>query len=187
MLYAKWVHDRSNRRRRWRHAAGLRGLTHGGFYAYFGSKQELQGASVAYGLKLTARCTRRYGATKAGRQAYADQYLSLWSRDNPGDGCTMGALAQEVARSTPETKAALKKGFDEMLSASGERSEVICERALLLGAIVMARAVQDPQLSEEILEAAREKLGCNSASKHALNDPEVEKVGNDDFGSQEFG
>ena len=97
------------------------GLTHGAFYAHFGSKQDLQEAAVAYGQELTASRTRSYAATKKGRKAYADRYLSPRHRDNPGDGCTMAALAQEVARSTPELKAAFERGFEEILSAIGGR------------------------------------------------------------------
>src|ERR1700760_3155453 len=65
------------------------GLTHGAFYAHFGSKQELQEAAIAYGQKFTASRNRSYGTTKKGRKAYADRYLSLWHRDHPGEGCTM--------------------------------------------------------------------------------------------------
>jgi TetR/AcrR family transcriptional regulator, transcriptional repressor for nem operon len=75
------------------------GLTHGAFYAHFGSKQELQEAAVAYGQALSASRVRNRGATKKGRKAYADRYLSLWHRDNPGDGCTMATLALTIARS----------------------------------------------------------------------------------------
>src|SRR5580692_7391099 len=85
------------------------GLTHGAFYAHFDSKQELQEAAVAYGQELSAGRARSYGATKKGRQAYADRYLSPRHRDNPSDGCTMAALGQEVARSTPELKAAFEQ------------------------------------------------------------------------------
>ena len=110
------------------------GLTHGAFYAHFGSKQELEEAAVAYGQGLSADRARSYGATKSGRRAFADRYLSLWHRDNPGDGCTMAALAQEVARSTPELKAAFEKGFEEILSAQGgDRKEAIFQTAALLG------------------------------------------------------
>ena len=59
------------------------GLTHGGFYAHFDSKQELQEAAVAYGQRLTASRARSYGATKMGRKACANRYLSPWHRDNP--------------------------------------------------------------------------------------------------------
>jgi TetR/AcrR family transcriptional repressor of nem operon len=135
------------------------GLTHGAFYAHFGSKQELEEAAIAYGQGLSASRARNRGATKKGRRAYAHRYLSLWHRDNPGDGCTMAALAQEVARSTPELKAAFEKGFEEIISAhGGDRKEAIFQSVALLGGVVLARAVQDAQLSEEILKSVRQNL-----------------------------
>lgn len=135
------------------------GLTHGAFYAHFDSKEELQEAAVAYGQRVSADRARSYRATKKGRRAFADLYLSFWHRDNPGDGCTMASLAQEVARSKPELKAAFEKGFEEFLSArGGDRKDAIFQTAALLGGVVLARAVQDPRLSDEILESVRQKV-----------------------------
>jgi TetR/AcrR family transcriptional repressor of nem operon len=135
------------------------GLTHGAFYAHFGSKQELQKAAVTCGQDLSAARVRNHGSTKKGRRAYSDEYLSIRHRNNPGGGCTMAALAQEVARSTPELKAAFERGFEEILTAKGgDRKQAIFQTAVLLGGVVLARAVQTPRLSEEILDSVHEKV-----------------------------
>jgi TetR/AcrR family transcriptional repressor of nem operon len=136
------------------------GLTHGAFYAHFGSKQKLQAAAVAYGQVVSVGRAKTHGATKMGRRSYADMYLNQRHRDNPGNGCTMAALGQEVARGTPELKAAFERGLEEILSAGGEdRKDAIFQTAALLGGIVLARAVQNRQFSDEILESVRQKLG----------------------------
>ena len=135
------------------------GLTHGAFYAHFGSKEELQSAAVAYGQKVSRERLLRSN-TANGKESYADRYLSPRHRDNPGDGCTMAALAQEVARSRPELKAAFEQGLEEILSANGgDRQEAIFQSAAMIGGVVLARAVRDPRLSNEILRSVRQRLG----------------------------
>ena len=94
-----------------------------------------------------------------GTGSFADQYLSREHRDNPGDGCTMAAVAQEVTRSTPELKAVTERGLEEYLSAKGgDGKEAIFESAAMIGAVVLARAIRDPRLSDEVLKGVRQKL-----------------------------
>lgn len=135
------------------------GLTHGAFYAHFGSKEELEAAAIAYGQKVSLGRLQR-SVSKKSKGSYADRYLSRRHRDNPGDGCTMAALAPEVARSTPELKAAFEQGLEDILLAKGgDRNEAIFQAAAMIGGVVLARAVQDPRLSDEILRSVRQKLG----------------------------
>src|SRR6201987_998688 len=91
------------------------GLTHGAFYAHFGSKEELQAAAVAYGQKASLERLWGSGSSKI-KGSYTDRYLSRRHRDNPGDGCITAALAAEVARSTPELRTAFEQGLEEILS-----------------------------------------------------------------------
>src|SRR5215472_9891190 len=85
------------------------GLTHGAFYAHFASKEDLQAAAIAYGQKVSLERVQR-SKKRTAKGSFADRYLSPQHRDNPGDGCTMAALGQEVARSAPELKAAFERG-----------------------------------------------------------------------------
>jgi TetR/AcrR family transcriptional repressor of nem operon len=144
------------------------GLTHGAFYAHFGSKEELEAAAVAYGQKVSLERVQR-SRNKKRKGSYADRYLSPWHRDNPGDGCTMAALGQEVSRSTPELKAAFEQGLEEILSAvGGDRKEAIFKAATMVGGVVLARAVQNPRLSDEILTSVRQRLILESTRESRL-------------------
>lgn len=135
------------------------GLTHGAFYAHFRSKEELEAAAVAYGQEVSLGRVQRSHGVNRGKESYADRYLSARHRDHPGDGCTMAALAQEVARSTPELKEALERGLEEILSAmGGNRKESIFQTAAMIGGVALARAVHDRRLSDEILESVRQKI-----------------------------
>ncbi len=145
------------------------GLTHGGFYAHFDSKEALVSESVSTALGQTIAHLRAAGeaAPKSGaRQAIAASYLNARHRDHAEKGCAAAALGSDVARLTPATKGVFEERLEEMLAMLGEycggrgdtRDKAIVMFSTMVGAMVLARAVRSKALSEEILEAAREAV-----------------------------
>lgn len=141
------------------------GMTHGGLYSQFGSKQRLVEEAVA---EAIASKGRELGETSTVGD-YVSEYLSPAHRDGPGSGCPLAALCSEMHRQSQgarERFTAGVKGMIGWLSArigSGTRQrqrdeDAIVTLASLVGALVLARAVSDPKLSDEILRATRKKL-----------------------------
>jgi len=144
------------------------GLTHGAFYAHFPSKDVLEAEAVDRAFAQSAR--RVYALTaNAGdaKQAFLDSYLSGAHRDRPGTGCAMAALGPEIARESAARKP-FTQGVKHMLDGmvrrfrwkrkGSERGNAIHLLSAAVGALILARAVDDPQLSDEILESVRDGL-----------------------------
>ena len=141
------------------------GLTHGGFYRHFRSKDDLAAEAVAYGLAASAEKQ----APLASLNELVAAYLSPAHRNNRGGGCVMAALGGDVARQgvavrlklTVHVRAQLDRlaGWLSGGNASARRERAIATLAGLVGAMVLARAVDDPELSDEILAAARAAYG----------------------------
>ncbi|MDD2870001.1 TetR/AcrR family transcriptional regulator [Neomegalonema sp.] len=154
------------------------GLTHGGFYRQFGSKDDLilQATRAALG-QTRARLTAPEGE-KGGPSldVILRRYLSEAHRDAVGEGCALAALGPDVARHGPELRAVLQQGVEECLplleaSVGAEdperaRDKALATLATMVGALVLARAVEDAELSREILDAA-----IREASPAAKPDP----------------
>jgi TetR/AcrR family transcriptional regulator, transcriptional repressor for nem operon len=153
------------------------GLTVGGFYKHFDSRDHLVAEAVnsAFG-----GWKRRVEAAKSGGppvsyEKLIDEYLNEAHRDNPGTGCAFSALAPEIARSDKRTRALTSEQVrnDIQLIATllpgrdkrRARSRAVLIFSALVGAMSLARAVSDEALSREILETTGELLK-NSASKH---------------------
>lgn len=153
------------------------GLTVGGFYKHFDSRDDLvaEAVSSAFG-----RWKRRVDAAKAGGppvsyEKLVDEYLNEAHRDNPGTGCAFSVLAPEIARSDKRTRAltseqvrndiqliaALHPAKDKRTS----RSRAILTFSALVGAMSLARAVSDEALAREILNTVAELLK-DSAQEH---------------------
>jgi TetR/AcrR family transcriptional repressor of nem operon len=157
------------------------GLTVGGFYKHFDSRDDLVAEAVnsAFG-----GWKRRVDAANSGGPpvSYEDlvgDYLSEAHRNNPGTGCAFSALAPEIARSDERTRAlASEQVRNDIQLIAGllptkdkrmARSRAILAFSALVGAMSLARAVSDVALSREILAAVTELLK-NSTSKHPFPD-----------------
>jgi TetR/AcrR family transcriptional repressor of nem operon len=141
------------------------GLTHGGFYGHFASKEDLVAQACR---RAVARMRQNWinvvdQATGDPLEALAATYLTPKHRDGAGRGCAMAALGPEVARQGPAARHAMTeelRPFIDYLSSlvkSGSRSlrrqKALATYASLVGALVVSRVVDDPDLSNEVLAA----------------------------------
>jgi TetR/AcrR family transcriptional regulator, transcriptional repressor for nem operon len=149
------------------------GLTVGGFYKHFNSRDDLVAEAVGSAL---GRWKRQVDAAASGGppvtyEALVDDYLSEAHRNDPGAGCPVSALAGEIGRSDKRTRALVTRQIRddiELLATlirdtnekdkSGARSQAILTYCALVGAIGVARAVSGEQLSREILKTVAQLL-----------------------------
>lgn len=140
------------------------GLTHGSLYSHFGSKEGL--TAEALSLALDESSERLSSASSL--DEYAARYLSRSHRDRPGEGCVMAALAGEI----PRQSAAIRQAFTEALRSAMQHvatlepetpeaeDEALAAIATMVGALALARAVDDRKLSDRLLKAARRRVTC---------------------------
>jgi TetR/AcrR family transcriptional regulator, transcriptional repressor for nem operon len=145
------------------------GLTHGALYAHFRSKEELALEALAYGLDQTA--SRMYSSTVNGMPdlgSYLDDYLSADALYDYASRCPMSASASEIGRQDKATSARFAEGYMVMVRAferqiaDNEPGTDALARAMvvvatMIGSIAIARgaAKGNPQVSEQVLKAAR--------------------------------
>ncbi|MFY9987991.1 MAG: TetR/AcrR family transcriptional regulator [Chthoniobacterales bacterium] len=145
------------------------GLTVGGFYKHFDSRDDLVAESVK---AATGPLQKQLLAAESGEAALTygslvDSYLSEAHRDHPGTGCPVSALACDIARGSKHIRSLLTEKVKSSLELfanllppeeSAARRKAILTVSALLGALELARAVSDQTLSDEILESTREAL-----------------------------
>jgi TetR/AcrR family transcriptional repressor of nem operon len=142
------------------------GLTHGGFYRHFDSREHLVAEAAQRALSQGSTWTMASGRL-GGRRGFTklvDGYLSAWHRDHPESGCGVAGIAADVARAECSARGAYTHQVQVCLAVLadlidnpdrqvGERDAVLT-LSVLVGAISMARAVDDPDLSQQILTNA---------------------------------
>ncbi len=144
------------------------GLTHGGFYGQFASKDDLVAETTERVLKNPRWQERLTGKTNPSFAEVVRGYLSPGHRDDPGTGCLIAALGADAARQPRSVRSALTDGLRVRLDAwmklvpgrsvAARREKALVTMATLVGALIIARAVDDPDLSDEVLEATGAEL-----------------------------
>lgn len=146
------------------------GLTHGGFYGHFDSKDDLmaQACERAVDQLLQDGEARRVNSSEDAFTNFIKNYLSIGHRDNAGAGCLMAALGAEAARQNPTVRAAftaaakrLHGALTAIIPASSKKKaheKALVTLATLVGAQVIARAVNDEEMSEEVLALVMKRV-----------------------------
>jgi AcrR family transcriptional regulator len=137
------------------------GLTNGAFYAHFSSKEDLVANVLADQLRAQRQNVDAEPSGRAGLEAFIRAYLSPQHRDQPADGCPSAALLDEIARRPPATRQAFT---DELLAtaddiaarldptdANAARTDALTILGLMIGTLQLARALTDPDLSDQLL------------------------------------
>jgi len=145
-------------------------LTHGGFYGHFASKDDLVAQASERAMAHAATNWRKVvdAAPEKPYAALLRHYLSPRHRDDPGHGCALAALSGDAARCAAPVRHAFADGLQSLIdiltdaipgrSKAVRRRKAVAAMTSLVGALTLARAVDDPELSDEILAAAQREL-----------------------------
>jgi TetR/AcrR family transcriptional repressor of nem operon len=140
------------------------GLTHGGFYGHFTSKEDLAAEAVAHALEQSTGLQSRYTNVAD----LVANYLSEGHFADRANGCALVALGGDMARRDDRVRSGATSYVRTQLerlagffrgTAAARRRRAITTLAGVVGALTLARAVEDPALSEEILSTARQVFG----------------------------
>src|SRR3954468_124326 len=147
------------------------GLTHGGFYAHFDSREALVVEAFAYAMDRSTARWRKLAEQTAPADRLAtivDSYLTPVHRDDPGHGCAVPALGAEIARESPKTRKAFATKLEQMIDMLAEqipdvprkvaRKRAMAALATMMGTLVLSRVAGNGEFSDEILGAGRDAV-----------------------------
>ncbi len=146
------------------------GLTHGGFYRHFDSREHLVAEAAQRALTEGSAWTIASGqiGNQRGYTALVEGYLSAQHRDHPESGCGVAGVAADVARAGGSARTSYSRQVKACLAVLADlignpdrhlgEGEAVLTLSVLVGAISMARAVDDPHLSQQLLSNAADAL-----------------------------
>jgi TetR/AcrR family transcriptional repressor of nem operon len=158
------------------HATGLSdvmaaaGLTHGGFYRHFDSKDQLVAEACAAAMEATCATTEALacGVGNDALEAIVTKYLCTDSRDNRSEGCPFAGLGSELARSDDKTRGVATAGFLKLVEVVAKqyrrtnpkaaKARALVAVTAMIGAVMMSRIVTDPELSAAILHHTKKHV-----------------------------
>jgi len=159
------------------------GLTHGGFYGHFASKDDLAAEITARVLGRDGWLERLTGKPDPSSAEVVRAYLSPRHRDDAGRGCLFAALGSDVVRQPRSVRRAFTEGLRRRVdvlrrlvpgrSAAARRQKALATMAGMVGALILSRAVDDPRLSEEILDATASTLAGSAVISTSIRHSET--------------
>jgi TetR/AcrR family transcriptional repressor of nem operon len=165
------------------------GLTHGGFYAHFDSRDALVIEAFAYAMDRSTERWRKLAETTPPEKrlaAIVDSYLTTVHRDDPGHGCAVPTLGAEIARESPKTRKAFAAKLQQMIEMLADqipevprkaaRKQAMAAVATMMGTLVLSRIAGSGEFSDEILGAGRDAvLERAKPAKRAAKKPAAKK------------
>ena len=147
------------------------GLTHGGFYAHFDSREALVIEAFAHAMDRSTERWRKLAEQTAPEKRLAtivDSYLTPIHRDDPGHGCAIPTLGAEIAREGPKTRKAFAAKLEQMIDMlaaqipdvppKAARKQAMAAIATMMGTLVLSRVAGNGEFSDEILGAGRDAV-----------------------------
>ena len=160
------------------------GLTHGGFYAHFDSREALVIEAFTDAMDRSTERWRKLAEQTPPEKRLAmivNTYLSPHHRDDPGQGCAVPALGAETARESPKTRRVFAARLEQMIDTlasqipgvprKAARKQALAALATMMGTLVMARVAGSSEFSDEILAAGREAVLDRAKSPGAKKSP----------------
>jgi TetR/AcrR family transcriptional repressor of nem operon len=156
------------------------GLTHGGFYAHFDSRDALVIEAFNYAMERSTERWRKLAEGIPPDKRFAsivEAYLTPLHRDDPGHGCAITSLGAEIARESPRTRKAFAAKIEDMIDMMSDhlpdvprktaRKHAIAALATMMGTLVLSRIAGSGEFSDEVLAAGRETVLARAPAKPA--------------------